>query len=167
MSAQPIVIHGDFETGQKVEPDWTVILRANEELREIGAHAREVYVTIGTTATTGYLEYKAPLASSTYTFDRTVAELHLRLLAREEERKLAERFIERARNLAHVEQIWASWEPTLEVTVVVSEREMESELHLYAIFRDEASALADPSRGDLFVVLAPYQPENAQPLYIA
>lgn len=84
-----------------------------------------------------------------------------------EERHLAERFVERVASLPRVLQIWAEYEPSLDVTVVVAERDLESELRFYAIFRELASQTSRASLGDLAVLPAPFEPDHAELLFSA
>jgi hypothetical protein len=85
----------------------------------------------------------------------------LREAERRDERRLAEAFVVRAKEVPLVSEVWASWEPALDVTVIVSGRDLEGELRLYAIFRELAAALGNSNMGDLSVLPEPYAPDDA------
>jgi hypothetical protein len=81
--------------------------------------------------------------------------------------QLLRAFVERARNQPLVLEVWATHDPSLDVTVVVAERDLEAELRLYAIFREVAAAAGDKAMGDLAVLPAPFEPEGADLHYRA
>ncbi len=103
--------------------------------------------------------------SATTTLEK--ARTRVRKLEAQFEHELAMAFAERVRDLDFVKEVWAAWDPSLDVTVTVTERDLERELHLYVIFRELAAKLGDPAGGNLAVVPAPYNPEGAELLFSA
>jgi hypothetical protein len=112
--------------------------------------------------------------TSVYVFDNLErARDRVHGIEQAEYRKLVETFMQRLlnRQTAHpwdslvIEEVWASWEPELEVTVIVRERDLATDLQLRMLFRDAASTTQDPACGDLRIALAPFEPVDAELIY--
>jgi hypothetical protein len=92
----------------------------------------------------------------------------MREIERQEEQALATAFALRVSELPSVSAVWAMYEPSLDVTVVVKERDLETELLVVAMFRELALHLtSNPSTGDLAVMPGDFQPDDAELIYRA
>jgi hypothetical protein len=78
---------------------------------------------------------------------------------------LVDTFLDHIKSDQLVHELWVRWEPDFAVTVVVNDDSLDEELRLRAVFIDLASRLSDPSRGDLYVLPAPYEPEDAELIF--
>jgi hypothetical protein len=83
---------------------------------------------------------------------------------RAEAEHLAAQFLGHAQDDPNVLQIWVDWDSFV-VTAIVADDNLESELRVRAVFVELASNLSDPERGDLDVIRAPHEPEDAELLY--
>lgn len=159
MTTQPIVASEQAEFDRSVvrTRDWSVY-----DIQDIGNLAAG-----NLTTATSYFVFEGLLASTTPAFDVLEARLQLRTATRIEQQDLARRFAMCMGEFPYVQAVWASWDPELMLTVVVSERDMKDELRLFVAFRRLARDLSDPTTGDLSIVLEGFEPDGEDRLYPA
>jgi hypothetical protein len=82
-----------------------------------------------------------------------------------EAKSLVDSFLDHTKSDPILRKLWVRWEPDFAVTVIVNDNSLDEELRLRALFIDLASRLSDPSRGDLYVLPASDEPEDAELIF--
>ncbi len=84
----------------------------------------------------------------------------MRTIELRQERRLLDAFVTQAKEMPLVQAIWADFGSSLDLTVVVSGRNLEGELRLLAMFQKLSASTRRPSCGEFVVVLQPHEPAN-------